>query len=1193
MVTDLAEKPSLNGPNRMPVAGHRNGFALIVTISLMVLLVVIGLGLLSLSVIALRSQRVTGASSVARANARLALLIAIGDLQRAAGPDQRVTATADIAGADDGTPVGAAQNPVNSLALDGTEIGLSSVQSGTRYWTGVFSNRDDPNQIYKKTPAARIERWLVSGSQDPAANSPTITPAHEACAVGSNGSVSDNTKAAVLVGPNTVGTGSDSQDQYVAAPMVAMDSSAIGGLKGGFAYWIGDEGVKARINMARENDELDSYHSLVAQRRGWETVDGFADYPTPAGDADRQLPGIVTLPTSEVLIPSLRGGDPSPRQSVFHSATTESRGLVVDTLNGGTRVDLTAAFSQGLPNSMPPGAYDNYPVSGGRVIPTQAASRLRHLNWDHLEDFYKRGTSLSGDRLKVSERTGPANAAIAPIITDFRILMGVRLKADSDRGRDTGRYKPSACGQFAVTIANPYSVPLEWDRDLEFEIKNMTPYPNRNRPSRIWQIQSCVYIPRDGSLDRPGREPAVFNQALFRIGKDRLKPGEARAYTISGRILRTTRNANRPMVVTLSPVSRAAASFNNCVEMETDTTITLPKTMDVRESWQTTLVALEMRLSGSRGRYTWLRRMEGFELDNGYFSPNQRRFLSTDAPYFRRGPIALMLYSFQISQPGIDYLAEDLMPRGYEMGQRSSTLRTFADFNLQATNIHKPITSYNPPPYFMESNDNKNQLGGSLIRDAAGRVGPGFTRNMFTNPLYWGRSPKSGSTRTVLFSIPRQFSSLAQFQHADLTNDDLALSVGHQPGNAVGNSYATPFVKRTSIEQRRTDYVLQGSQNPRGGADQNPRTYYDISHILNNSLWDRYFFSTIPSSGSTPENPTLFVAPGTGNVDFGNPAESASGLMIDGAFNINSTDKNAWKAFLASAKYLDHSADRGSISEAAFPRSLEQPEPSDIPPSGDHNDSFSGYRRLTDEELENLAIEIVRQVRLRGPFVSLSHFVNRALADINKERELTRCGALQFALDESGINISHDGRRNGFRNIEAESSGRWHGDRVTLAEKQGAPRADLDGGDLSDRPTDVDRRNPDWAMTSRDNNFGAVASIIADREMLLDSDMRDEQGYRSTGIPGWVTQADVLQVIGPAISARSDTFRIRTCGQARNKDGKVIATAYAEAIVQRQPGFVDPANRPHDRVDVLNETNLTYGRRFEIVSFRWLSSQEI
>ena len=108
------------------------------------------------------------------------------------------------------------------------------------------------------------------------------------------------------------------------------------------------------------------------------------------------------------------------------------------------------------------------------------------------------------------------------------------------------------------------------------------------------------------------------------------------------------------------------------------------------------------------------------------------------------------------------------------------------------------------------------------------------------------------------------------------------------------------------------------------------------------------------------------------------------------------------------------------------------------------------------------------------------------------------------------------------------------------------------------------------------------------------SSKKTEQGYRSTGIPGWLTQADVLQVIGPSITNRSDTFRIRTYGESVNASGITVATAYCEAIVQRIPSYVDPANAASARgASVLSNLNNKYGRQFSIVSFRWLSQQEI
>jgi type II secretory pathway pseudopilin PulG len=72
------------------------GFALIATILLMVLLAIITVGTLSLSVVTLRSNEHESAQNIARANARIALMIAIGELQRQTGSDTRVTASANL-----------------------------------------------------------------------------------------------------------------------------------------------------------------------------------------------------------------------------------------------------------------------------------------------------------------------------------------------------------------------------------------------------------------------------------------------------------------------------------------------------------------------------------------------------------------------------------------------------------------------------------------------------------------------------------------------------------------------------------------------------------------------------------------------------------------------------------------------------------------------------------------------------------------------------------------------------------------------------------------------------------------------------------------------------------------------------------------------------------------------------------------
>ncbi len=1146
------------------------GFALVVTLSLMILLTVIAVGLLSLSSISLRSASSATALAEARANARMALMLALGELQKQTGPDQRITATADIAGDGAGLPTTAGTPPQNDKSVTGISKGLSSVQSGTRFWTGVWKNSNTTNpgsEIFTKTPSPNIVQWLVSGS-DASSTGPTILPSGGNYTVGSSGNVSDSTKAVVLAGENTVGTGAT--DRYVVAPVLGLIDRTTSKPKGRYAWWVGDEGVKAKINMAKTLDD-GSYASLTSQRRGWETVAGFGAYPTPSGESQKSLPKVTDLAQTSLLLPSVKG---DPLKAVFHSATADSMAVIADTLNGGTKIDLTNILNGALPTSAPSGAgVLNYPRKDSKIILSGDATidgTMRAPLWDTLKAFHDRSKTLEGGSLIVKNAASVLDVSIAPLVTEFRILMGVRFKPATT---GTG-FKANPCGKIAIAISNPYSQPLKWNRNLEFEVRNQT--PSGNRPSRIWNLgANAVFI--------SSTESAVFNNAIFTIAPSSLVPGEARAYTIAGANLRAIGTGTQRIVINLVPFGSATPSlFTKCVELDSSGVYTTMPSLDVREEWQTTLITVEMRLAGTSSSAEPLRRLERFQLDNGYYSSNIRSYDAAGLAS-RPDPVPIMCYNFQISQPGVDYLGDQLMPLGYAMGQRSSTLRTYADFNLQATRFSKPIASYNAPPYFMASNNGFAKLPDN----PSGQTGTFFTQNL-NSPMPWGRS-YIGSPKTVLFSVPTQFASLAQFQHADLTGDDVAASIGHQPGNAFANSYATPFVKRALTTQTRKDYELIGAPN-KSGATATSRKYYDISYLLNASIWDSYFLSTLPNSSSNafPVNPSIVrLNPNLESTDLADPIRSSSQLMIDGAFNVNSTDKNAWKAFLGSSKYFKHMADASTPATAAFPRSLEQLDPAAVKPSGDQADSFSGFRRLSDPELDLLAEEIVKQVRLRGPFVSLSHFVNRALADIATQPAMSRSGALQAAIDESGATINFAANKSGFGpNLKAPF------DRVTLSESGGAPRADLDGSKTDNRPADKNSDGePEWAATSTDQNYGTVASIIADRKML--STLQSEQGYRSTGIPGWLTQADLLQVIGPSITNRSDTFRIRAYGEALDAAGKSVAKAYCEAIVQRTPSYVDPSNEPSVRATNLTNLNKTYGRKYQLVSFRWLSPQEI
>lgn len=163
------------------------------------------------------------------------------------------------------------------------------------------------------------------------------------------------------------------------APLVSILDKTSSKVKGRFAWWVGDEGVKAELNLDTTLSDSTQYASLTAQRRGWETVAGFADYPTPVAGATKALPQVTDLAQSELLIRSaaVKANGVSPLQNVFHSATTDSRAVLTDSLNGGTKIDLTPILTGGLPTSNPVTSIANYPVKNRNVIPTSAAAQIK------------------------------------------------------------------------------------------------------------------------------------------------------------------------------------------------------------------------------------------------------------------------------------------------------------------------------------------------------------------------------------------------------------------------------------------------------------------------------------------------------------------------------------------------------------------------------------------------------------------------------------------------------------------------------------------------------------------------------------------------------------------------------------------------------------------------------------------------
>ena len=110
-----------------------------------------------------------------------------------------------------------------------------------------------------------------------------------------------------------------------------------------------------------------------------------------------------------------------------------------------------------------------------------------------------------------------------------------------------------------------------------------------------------------------------------------------------------------------------------------------------------------------------------------------------------------------------------------------------------------------------------------------------------------------------------------------------------------------------------------------------------------------------------------------------------------------------------------------------------------------------------------------------------------------------------------------------------------------------------------------------------------------------EGDLTAEQRPRTDGMPGSLTQADLLNKIGHLLQARSDTFVIRSSGDTVDEfssgANQSSAQAYYEIIVQRTPEYVDSSQLAYD--PATSVTNQKFGRKYQIVSQGWVSREDI
>ncbi|MCS6243871.1 MAG: hypothetical protein H2172_08465 [Opitutus sp.] len=208
----------------------------------------------------------------ARSNALLALNIALGKLQASAGPDQRVTANADI---------------------------LATTHATKKYWTGVWN------------PSSATPTWLLSGSAPNAAAADLPTWA-------STKNYDDTTNYVRLVGAastdtSVTGNGIIVPLQTITAPVAGLSGTPT---VARYGWWVGDEGVKARIDLTDPNAQriatttgspsLSSVSPTSTQQRQSIMVPGRTGGELLATDAS--LSNTTTMPASATWPWSVRSG---------------------------------------------------------------------------------------------------------------------------------------------------------------------------------------------------------------------------------------------------------------------------------------------------------------------------------------------------------------------------------------------------------------------------------------------------------------------------------------------------------------------------------------------------------------------------------------------------------------------------------------------------------------------------------------------------------------------------------------------------------------------------------------------------------------------------------------------------------------------------------------------------------------------
>jgi hypothetical protein len=1234
-----------------------HGFALVITLSLMILLTIIAVGLLSLSAISLRSSSQGQAIATARANAKLALMLAIGDLQKHAGPDQRITAPASIL---DSVPETETPDNVGEAQVTGVwnsnrqETGQAPAipnydkPASFRRWLVSGLSEADANRSGGltsstfRTSKAGIRLVGEQTTKDSNPSSPTHLWAgkfavakggHSAYAV-----MDEGTKARVdLTVPPSVPEAERQRAAAGAPPRNAFDlveKTQAGQSVALTPYFA----LRDDATQAIDASKAITLASAPLLKSGLPDLGPyFPDFTTDSVGvlADVSLGGLRKDLSLFGELPSI----PTDYQR---------RRIYSDADAGLAAISTSSSYNGGAPDPHWNLVYDHLNIhkrvgsATGNNLPTLTTT-------NSLPTGFRAGTDdrASPRTFQTVNRDAQSVSPLAPVIVRCELMFSLFAKEIKGHGPWDVEVPNSFGGGTEgekwnhmlhliytplVTLWNPYNVTLRL-RQPVVEIAN-PPVAFRfirkqsTAPTAIGEVTNRLVPLDEMFLNSWQKFDKKFVMQLFgqvssagtTSGDVILLPGEVRLF---------------------SPALNPAANFVQTFDWQNELTDRSNYSAQIRAApgWRGPQYGYNVDwLAGDTGYINSPRNGSShnigvigsriddiWDIECGLSIPRKK-----DGSNIKRYAVSLLTANGATSPSSatnvlsrlefdfdadINVLTKALTPNGpatatipfkmsdYSNPEKTSNIRvafndplrqwivkpfmvltaqakTTKDAEFPSRNwIHNNATR----PVSWQSLRNDHQAWNShemaLIQYQNGMATDAKIDARNRGYAFGGVNSLHGSS----FFIQRELAltplqSVAQLSHFDLAASPFPGAVDHP----VGSSFAHPMVKPDRHHSGEAvdhawlanfrlwdSWYASTFTNQRTTVNNKDRDYHWPSTADLKTVIDGFVSHTRPlpnarlspwTRGSSPNNISGLLAKSANEPKDDAYKKAAATQLLNGAFNINSTSKAAWMAVLGG---LDRQtltsllfngsavtvAPNGMTTSSPFLTRSRMPASSSAAANVANPERFkfwNGGCELTRGELEALAAGIVREVKRRGPFLSLAEFVNRR---IGSESDLTLKGAIQAAIDDAP----------GIGDLNADSQGSRKDRFADLSRKLAA--ADING---------IPYAYPQAAL-----------------------------GHTATGANGALDQLAVLNQIGATISARSDTFRIRSYGDAIDAKGNILARVWCEAVVQRVPEYVatkaENGNDPWDSAatGTLHTVNRDFGRRFEVRSFRWLSENEI